>query len=121
VVRLTDDMPAPAMARLGSERARSAEPRRMQKHEKLEGKEGIGLPPRKHELGGHGAAVQRKSLPWPYRGGKEGKSVRTGRRRSRRSWRQTQSKNGTAVAELDTGGPSGGVRWRALPLGLLLR
>jgi hypothetical protein len=82
---------------------------------------GIGLPPWKHELGGHGAAVPRKSLPWPYRGENEGKSVRTGRRRSRRSWRQTQSTNDAAVAELNAGGPDDGVQWRALPLGLLLR
>jgi hypothetical protein len=84
-VRLTDDTPVPAMARFGSERARSAEPRQKQKHEELDGKEGTGLPPRKHELGGHGAAMQRKSLPWPYRGESEGESVRTGQRRVRRS------------------------------------
>jgi hypothetical protein len=65
--------------------------------------------------------VSRTSLPWPYRGGNEGKSVRTGRRRSRRTWRQTQSSNGAAVMELNTGGPGDDVRWRALPLGLLLR
>jgi hypothetical protein len=93
----------------------------MQIHEKLDGKEGIRLPPRKHELGGHGAAVQRKSPPRPYRGESEGEGVRTGRRRFRRSWRQTQSENGAAVAELGADGPSGGVRWRYLPLGLLLR
>jgi hypothetical protein len=84
-VQLTDDTPVPAMARFGSERVRSAEPMRMQKHEELDGKEGIGLPPRKHELGGHGDAVQQKSLPRPYRGESEGEGVRTGRRRFRRS------------------------------------
>jgi hypothetical protein len=93
----------------------------MQKHEELDEKEGIGLPPRKHELGGHGAAVQQKSLSRPYHGKSEGESVRTGRRRFRRSWRQTQSENGAAVAELGADGPSGGVWWRELPLGLLLR
>jgi hypothetical protein len=93
----------------------------MQKHEELDGKEGIGLPPWKHELGGHGTAVQWKSLPRPYRGESEGESMRMGRRRFRRSWRQTQSENDVAVAELGAGGPSGGVRWRELPLGLLLR
>jgi hypothetical protein len=87
----------------------------------LEGRRGIELHPWRPELGGHGAAVQRKSLPWPYREGNEGKNVRTGRRRSSRSWRQTKSKNGAAVAKLDAGGPSDGVRWRALPLGSLLR
>jgi hypothetical protein len=92
VVRLTDDMLVLAMARVGSERARYVEPRRMRKHEELDGKEGIGLPPWKHELGGHGTAVQRKSLPQPYRGESEGNNVRTGRRRSRRSWRQTNQR-----------------------------
>jgi hypothetical protein len=83
----------------------------MRKHEKLEGKEGIRLPPRKHKLGSHGTAVLRKSQPWPYRGANEGENVRTGWRRSRQSWRQTQLTNGAAVAELNVGGPSGGVRW----------
>jgi hypothetical protein len=121
VARLTDNTPVPVMARVGSEHARSAEPRRKRKHKKLEGKEGIRLPLRKHKLGGHGAAVPRKSRPWPYRGAKEVENVHTGWRRSRRSWRQTQSTNGSAVAELNVGGPSSGVRWRELRLGLLLR
>jgi hypothetical protein len=114
VARLTDDTPVPAMARFGLERARSAEPRRKQKREELDGKEGIGLPPWKHEFGGHGTAVQRKILPRPYREESEGESMRTGRRRFRQSWRQTQLENGTAVAKLGAGGPSGGVRWREL-------
>jgi hypothetical protein len=85
----------------------------MRKHEKLEGKEGIRLPPWKHMLGGHGAAMPRKSRLWPYRGANEGENMRTGWRRSRRSWRQTQSMNGVVVAELNVGGPSGGVLWRS--------
>jgi hypothetical protein len=70
----------------------------MRKHEKLEEKEGIWLPPWKHELGGHDAAVSRKSLPWLYRGANEGENMRTGWRRSRWSWRQKQSTNGAVVA-----------------------
>jgi hypothetical protein len=120
VVRLTDDTPVPGMAMVGSERARSVEPRRMQKHEKLEGKEGNRAPSMGARARWPWRRRAKESQPWPYHGGNEGKSVRTGWRRSRRSCRQTQSTNGAAVAELNTGGPGDGVRWRALPLGLLL-
>jgi hypothetical protein len=71
--------------------------------------------------GSTSSAVQRKSLPQSYHGESEGEGMRTGRRRFRRSWRQTQSENGAAVVELGAGGLSGSVRWRELPLGLLLR
>jgi hypothetical protein len=56
----------------------------------------------------------------PYHDAKGGNSRRTGWRGLRRSRRQTQSRNDGAMAELDAGGWSDGVRRRALPLGLLL-
>jgi hypothetical protein len=49
----------------------------------------------------------------PYHGAKGGDSGRMGWRRLRRSRRQTQLRNGGAVAELDAGGWSDGVHSRS--------
>jgi hypothetical protein len=57
----------------------------------------------------HGGETPRR----PYHGEKGDNSGRTGWRRLRRSRRQTQSRNGGVVAELDVGGWSDGVRSRS--------
>jgi hypothetical protein len=120
-VRLAGDTPVPAMAWADLERTRSAESRRMRRYKEFEEEGERRAPPT-------GARARR---PWrrrtkasssrPYPGENKDELVRTGRRRSRRSWRRMLSANGAAVAELNAGERGQRRAVACTPPGLLLR